>query len=66
MRNRQDISEIDGHILYTRSVDQNKAETSFKHVPWALSFLVDHFKCQNMERVIPCLRVQDGYFENLL
>jgi len=38
MRNRQDISEIGGHILDTRSVDQNTAETSFKHVSWAVAF----------------------------
>jgi len=38
MKNGQDVSEIDGHILDTRSVDQNKAETSFKHMSWALAF----------------------------
>jgi len=66
MRNRQDVSEIDGNILDTCSVDQNNAETSFKHVSLALAFLVDYLKCQNMERAISCLRAEDGNFEHLL
>lgn len=44
MFDRQDFSEIDGHILDSCSVDQNKAVTSFKHLSWALAFLVYDFK----------------------
>jgi len=52
MLDKKYVSEIDGHILDSCSVDQNKAVTPFKLLSWALAFLVDHFKCQNTKRAI--------------